>query len=663
MTTSTPSRPALRLPAGAAPRRAALVAALIALAAMALVLSLSVPALGLSPTEAAPRALDYLHAQWKDNGGFATNSPTGDLSILPWAVMAISAAGYDPASWALGSRDPVTILRDMDIATEAVSGAGSNNTPAFYAKLILAFTAAGRPDLAVQAGKPAVSLADELLAFRHADSGHFSMSTTNPGVADISTTTWAILALSALGSHQGIVEHAAGWLRAAQAADGGFSFQSGAVEDVDDTGAAIQALLASGASRDDPAVQAAAAFLRRHQNDDGGFVSWVTDTKSTAESTAWALQALNALGEDLSHWARQNDPAGYLLALQEPRGCFAHRAGQVATPLMTTTQAIIALAGRSFPFSLQEHKEAPEYLPAFTSLAPTPNTTVSTDGFQISAEFADEEGGTGIDPAQVRVLLDGTEVSLEMATVTENSLALPTGALAAGAHEVTIIIADHAGHVVTATLPVTAAAPTTTSSVSPTTSTTIRRTTTTIRAATGTTRPPTGGYSGGQSTTGAYPGGTANTQATRPPSMINQTEAAARSSSADTSAASGGIVAGVRMGPAAGVDLPAEGTQPEAPVTGEIVPAAAAKGSAGWETGLLAGGIAALMPLGAGLSLVLHRRRSTLLTGMFPPVPGFDDACAERFHPGDASRAAWLHLQGRIRHHLTHLPLPDDQEN
>ncbi|NLE74349.1 MAG: terpene cyclase/mutase family protein [Actinobacteria bacterium] len=665
MTISTPSPPAVRGRARIVANRTMTAAAPATISFLILVLTLSSPALALTPQDAAPRALDYLHAQWKENGGFATNSPTGDLSILPWAVMAVSAAGYNPASWSLDSRNLVTVMRDMDIASEAVSGAGSNNTPAFYAKLILAFNAAGRPDLAMQAGRPTVSLTDELLAFRHTDTGHFSMSTANSRMADINTTIWAILALSALGSHQEIVEQAAAWLRTAQAADGGFSFQSGAVEDVDDTGAAIQALVASGASRDDSAVQAAVEFLRRYQNEDGGFASWITNTRSTAESTAWALQALNALGEDLSNWTRQNDPAGYLLSLQQPSGCFAHRTGQVATPLMTTTQAVIALAGHSVPFSLLEHNQAPDYRPSFSSLTPMPDADVPTNGFHISAEFTDGVGQTGINPAQIQVYLDGTALTLDTATVTEGSLELSIGTLSPGAHKVGIIIADYAGHVATSELPITATAPTTTTTHaagngSANGPTTVSRTTETTRAAGGATRVLTGGQSGSQKASETHSAYTPNAQTSRAHSTMGGTATPGDSSSSHDVAGFDGVVAGVRMGPASDADFPTENPEPNTLVTGEEIPTAPLPTDDGWQTGLLAGGIAALSPLGAGLSLVLHRRRSSLLADMFPAALAVEDASGKHLPPGDGPRTAWLQLQCRVRHHLTHLPLPDD---
>ncbi len=413
-------------------------------------------ALALTVGEAQPRALDYLHAQLRDNGGFATNSPTGDLATTPWVIMAVSAAGYDPSSWSTTTGNIVTTLRDMDVEREATQGSGANNTPAFYAKLILAFVAAGRPDLAVEAGRPAVNLAERLLTYRHPETGHFSMSTSNPRVADISTTAWAVMALAVLGSHPQEVEQAANWLKGAQADDGGFSFQSGAIEDVDDTGAAIQALLAAGVAKDDPAIRAAVAFLKEHQNQDGGFVSWVTDTKSTAESTAWALQALNAVGEDPANWTRDNDPVGYLLSLQMPQGAFAHRAMQLATPLMTTTQVVIALAGRSFPFPLAAHTPAPGYRPALVSLSPAADATVPAAGFTITAVVTDEPGGTGINPASLQVQLNDTTLTLDAEAAAQGSINAQSGAVPPGSHRIRLTFADYAGHTVTVDTAVTA---------------------------------------------------------------------------------------------------------------------------------------------------------------------------------------------------------------
>jgi squalene-hopene/tetraprenyl-beta-curcumene cyclase len=70
------------------------------------------------------------------------------------------------------------------------------------------------------------------------------------------------------------------------------------------TGAAVPALVAAGARRDDPRLHRAVAWLVAHQNHDGGWgedlrsyddPAWSGRGTSTASQTAWALLALLAV--------------------------------------------------------------------------------------------------------------------------------------------------------------------------------------------------------------------------------------------------------------------------------------------------------------------------------------------------------------------------------
>ncbi|MEJ7714216.1 MAG: prenyltransferase/squalene oxidase repeat-containing protein [Thermoleophilaceae bacterium] len=67
-----------------------------------------------------------------------------------------------------------------------------------------------------------------------------------------------------------------------------------ASSDVDDTGAALQALAAAGRRGSGP-VKDGVAFLRSLQNADGGWGQSRGRT-SNAQSTAWAVQGLVAAG-------------------------------------------------------------------------------------------------------------------------------------------------------------------------------------------------------------------------------------------------------------------------------------------------------------------------------------------------------------------------------
>ena len=122
---------------------------------------------------------------------------------------------------------------------------------------------------------------------------------------------------------------------------GGWSWLRGGAPDSNDTAAAIQALRAAGV-RGKP-IDRALAFLRRHQNRDGGFELTV-GRGSDAPSTAWAIQALLAAG------AKPGPAAfAYLRRLQRPDGSIRYSVRYDTSRLWTTAQVAPALARRPFP--------------------------------------------------------------------------------------------------------------------------------------------------------------------------------------------------------------------------------------------------------------------------------------------------------------------------
>jgi hypothetical protein len=85
------------------------------------------------------------------------------------------------------------------------------------------------------------------------------------------------------------------------------------------------------------------AFLRRHQNADGGF-ELTLDRGSDAQSTAWAIQALLAAGRSPGQAAFR-----YLARLRRTDGSYRYNARYVTTPLWVTAQVLPALARKPFP--------------------------------------------------------------------------------------------------------------------------------------------------------------------------------------------------------------------------------------------------------------------------------------------------------------------------
>ena len=158
-------------------------------------------------------------------------------------------------------------------------------------------------------------------------------------------------------AHSRAIRAAARWLTREQNADGGFSFsRRGGASDVDDTGAALQAL-ASARSAPAKLRVRALAYLHRSQNLDGGF-GQLTGSRSNAQSTAWAIQGLVALGRNPGRFRTHGGHAAlvYLVSLQQADGSFRYSRTSVQTPVWVTAQAITA--ARRKPFPLEPPKRA-----------------------------------------------------------------------------------------------------------------------------------------------------------------------------------------------------------------------------------------------------------------------------------------------------------------
>jgi iron complex transport system substrate-binding protein len=234
----------------------------------------------------------YVQSQQREDGGF------GDPQISAWATLALVAAGAETGEAAdyLARQEPASAT---DVALIAMARAAAGDRP--------------------------VDLLPRLRAHQ-------------PGKL-VNATIWTILALRQAGEPAPPVLVRA--VLRAQAPSGGWSWLRGGAPDSNDTAAAIQALRASGV-RGKP-IDRAVAFLRRHQNQDGGF-ELALNRGSDAPSTAWAIQALLAAG-------RAPGPAAfaYLRRLQRSDGSVRYSVRYDSSRLWTTAQAVPALARRPFP--------------------------------------------------------------------------------------------------------------------------------------------------------------------------------------------------------------------------------------------------------------------------------------------------------------------------
>jgi hypothetical protein len=540
------------------------------------------------------KALDFLHAHQQSTGGFIDASTADSPNTTPWAILAIAAAREDAKAWNVSGKDPVDYLQSINLENAARTGEFAN-PPVYYAKTILAFRAAvSSPTVIFNAGTPKISLLDKLKAYRYEADGHFSPDTSGDRkLYDISSTAWALLALVAANqSLDGeLVSDARGWLAAAQNDDGGWATQTesststDAASTVDQTAIAIQALIAAGTSPSSSTIQRGLGYLQAAQRADAGFPSFLADVRSYAESTAWAIQAIYAADQrptDAGWLKSGRSPVDYLIALRQPNGSFVHRAGVAgAMPVMTTAQCTIALSAKPFPFYLPDKPLKSGYLPTITSFKPGNGAVFSsTNDVRVTAEYKDNNYGTGIKTSAVRVKVDGVNKT-KQAKVYSSNLSLVLADLSYGQHMIEVDVADKAGNRRTSTHTITVSY-SSGSGVPP-----------------GGTPTPVPTYRPPTPSTTLYPTPT-------PTTTLYPTPGATPVPT--TAPTTDGTVTGTPLTP--GGTLGPSGSPSPSPSASS---AAAAGDDGGGSGGLLGVTLLAMLPVGAGLSYWLHRRHAEAL--------------------------------------------------
>jgi energy-coupling factor transport system substrate-specific component len=277
------------------------------------------------------RELGYLATAQNADGGFGAGSGQRSSELYTgWAAMGLAAAGRNPATLRRGGRSVLDSLRGEAPTLQSL-GDVERTVLAARACGASAYSFAGR------------NLVAEILRARARDDSFDEQ---------VNLTAFAIFSLRAVGHSASFaaIREAAGWIERQQNGDGGFGFGGrGSRSDVDDTGAALQALAAAGA-RNKRILGLATAYLIRSQGPDGGFPQQYGG-ESNAQSTAWAVQGLIAAGRSPSTVRRGagRTPTGYLESLLAPNGSVRYSRTSAQTPAWVTAQALIALAGKTFP--------------------------------------------------------------------------------------------------------------------------------------------------------------------------------------------------------------------------------------------------------------------------------------------------------------------------
>ena len=282
------------------------------------------------PGDPLAAATAWLLAQQDASGGFPGYSGELDAGVTTDAVMALAAAaGTNPEADAAIDK-AVTYLAENGDAY-AQTGAGQ------AAKLALAAIAGGH--------NPRSFVGVDLFTEMQ-DPPTTSVQNPISGIWGDSLYAHALvmLAFSAMGEQ--VPDSAIATLRATQGTDGGWAFdgstEAGAA-DSNTTSMIVQALVAAGYG-DSDLIPAALAFLETLRAPDGGYAYGPGDPLSPeSNSTALVAQALIAANADPS------SALAALAAYQLPDGSLRYMMSDTETNLLSTVQAIPALAGKALP--------------------------------------------------------------------------------------------------------------------------------------------------------------------------------------------------------------------------------------------------------------------------------------------------------------------------
>ena len=308
-----------------------------------------------SPASLTSAAVNYLLSAENADGGFGSDrGQRSDQLYAGWAALGLAAAGHD-----LNQIGDAQGLMDYIHAGAATRDVGA------LERTILVVRAAGRSARSF-AGRDLVS--DLQSRFR-----------ADGSISDqVNLTAFAVLALRADGAGAGA--RTMRWLLHQQDSDGGFSFSGGGgSSDIDDTGAALEALAGDGSAA--RAMSRAVAFLRRQQDRDGGFPSQ-PGMSSNAQSTAWAIQGVEAAGVSPASLRRGGaaSPLAYLDSLVGANGSVRYSRGVTQTPVWVTGEALMAMVGKPLPIAAPAPPPAASPTSSHTSTTTTTRSTASPAG-------------------------------------------------------------------------------------------------------------------------------------------------------------------------------------------------------------------------------------------------------------------------------------------
>jgi prenyltransferase beta subunit len=332
---------------------------LAATAIAAVVLATAGVALALTPQHQAliDTTVRYLQETQDTSGGFAEPGAPPSQGISAWVALALAAAGINPRDQARCGKSAYEYLEEHFAQGLEEELAWPQVAVTAFERELMVVDASGT-DPHHFAGYDLVA---EILA-RQLPDGAFPY--TPDGVqGESNDTIFAILALSPI--HEPAVEAAIAaareWVVSARLEDGGWYYSgSHPNSEVDMTGAAIEALVVAGPPSGEAALGAyweaiaeGLAYLKRSQLPDGGFPALPRgERESNVASTAWAVQAIWAVGQNPETWTtgpEAREPLDYMESMQAEDGHIRWRANNDMNGIWMTAYVTPAFAGQALP--------------------------------------------------------------------------------------------------------------------------------------------------------------------------------------------------------------------------------------------------------------------------------------------------------------------------
>jgi hypothetical protein len=189
------------------------------------------------------------------------------------------------------------------------------------------------------------------------------------GIYDEVSINQAFAMLGLVANNQPVPDKAVAYLKSLMQSDGGWKLDyPGATTDSNTTALVVQALISAGETPTTTEVISGMNYIKNSQspsNDGGFFYTDLFGTDSDTNSTAYAVQAIVAAGEDPTsgRWVVDStNPISYLLDMQLPDGSFEWMPG-MGSNLFATQQVVPALLQKPFPLKIGELDACPVYIP------------------------------------------------------------------------------------------------------------------------------------------------------------------------------------------------------------------------------------------------------------------------------------------------------------